>query len=161
MDNVDEDERIVSVLFSVASSEGGFFARSKECILCLTNKRLAVIYKTEMSASRWQKGVEEQRNAFKYDNNTIRRAYYTIEDLNTDLDYDVNLNIPFSNILDIKIEEKRWAPELRVVFKESKKHQRALNFAIVRTWVRYPLADPIEYEKPNWKPFVDAIRSRL
>lgn len=160
MSNVESNEKIISALFSVATSQGGFFSRSRECILCLTNKRLAVIYNTEMKPTKWQRAVEEQKNAFKKGSiDTIRSVYYTIEDLNTDLDSDANLNIPLSNIIDAKIEEKRWAPELKIIFKEVKKHTRSLNFALVRNWIRYPLPDPIEYEKPNWKPFIDAINS--
>ena len=162
MSNVEEDERIISVLFSVASSTGSFFSRSKECILCLTNKRIAVIYKTDMNSSKWQKGVDEQKAAFKKgDKSTIRNKYYSIEDLNSDLDYEQNLDIPFENIIDIREEEKRWAPELKIVYKEARKRSKSLNFALVRTWVRYPLPDPIEYEKPDWKPFIDEVRKYM
>lgn len=159
MSKIDADEKIVSVLFSVAASDGGYFSRSKECILCLTNKRLAVIYQTEMNPKRWKRAVEEQKNAFKKSKDTIRNVYYTIDDLNTDLDLEKNLDIVLTNIIEARIEEKKWAPELKIVFKEPKKHSRSLNFALVSMWIRYPFPDPIEYEKPDWKPFLNKLIS--
>ncbi|RMF31394.1 MAG: hypothetical protein D6752_02270, partial [Candidatus Nitrosothermus koennekii] len=160
MENITEDEKIISTLYSVASHSGGFFSRNRECILCLTNRRIAVIYKTDMKASRWQNDLDKQKDAFKKGEiSTIRKASYTIEDLNTDLDYEENLNIPFDNIIEIKSEKKRWGPELKIVFKEKKKHAKSLNFALVKNWIRYPLPDPIEYEKPDWEPFINAVKS--
>ncbi len=155
----EDKEFIISTLYSVSSHSGGLFSRSKECILCLTNKRVMVIFKTDMNASKWQSALEEQKNAFKNGkNSTIRKSKYTIEDLNTDLDFKENISIPLENIIEIKQENKPWAPELKIVFKEGLKHAKSMNFAVVRTWIRYPFPDPIEYEKPDWEPFIEAVK---
>lgn len=163
MDNVADDEEILTTLYSVAAHQGGLFSRVKECMLCLTNKRIAVIYKTEMNHNKWQKAFDEQKEAFKRgDNDTIRKSSYTIEDLNSDLDLEDNLSIPFENIIELKKEEKRWAQELRIIFKEKKKRAKSLNFVIVRSWIRYPFPDPLEYEKaPDWDKFIEVARSYM
>jgi hypothetical protein len=162
MDNIDEDEVIITTLYSIAAHQGGFFSRNKECMLCLTNKRIAVIYKTDMNSTKWHKALDAQKEAFrKGDKNTIRTSTYTIVDLNTDLDYENNLNIPFENIVELKNEKKRWAPELKIIFREKKKHTKSINFALVRTWIRYPLPDPIEYEKPDWDQFIETAKSYM
>lgn len=162
MDNVDEDEVIISTLYSIAAHSGGLFSRNKECMLCLTNKRIAVIYKTEMNSVRWHKALDEQKDAFKKgDKSVIRKGRYTIVDLNTDLDLEDNLNIPFENIVELKSEKKRWAPELKITFRERRKRAKSINLALVRSWVRYPLPDPIEYEKADWDHFIEVARSYM
>ncbi len=154
-----EDEFIISTLYSVAMHSGSLFSRNKECMLCLTNKRIIVIFKTEMNIDRWKSALEEQKEAFKKGNNsTIRKTRYTIEDLYTDLDFSENISIPLDNIIEIKRESKSWSPELKIIFKEGMKHAKKMNFAIVRTWIRYPLPDPISYEKPDWDSFIDAVK---
>ncbi|HEX2014516.1 MAG TPA: hypothetical protein VLA68_04740, partial [Nitrososphaera sp.] len=100
-----------------------------------------------------------QLNRFKSKENVFRPAEgYRLEHLERDLDKDArNLEIPFSQILDIASEEKRWGTLLKVKVNlgdKSKVHK----FSIVKGWVKYPAKDPLEFQRMDWSPLINLVK---
>jgi hypothetical protein len=101
-----------------------------------------------------------QFNRFKAKENVFRPAEgYKLEHLEKDLDKSPdNLEIPFSQILDITSEEKRWGTLLKVKVNlgdRSKLHK----FSIVKGWVKYPAKDPLEFQRMDWSPLISLVKT--
>ncbi len=147
-------ESILSVLFSVWGVEEGLFKRGKEGILVLTNTKIAFISKTDMSMDEWKREVDAQIKDMHDNRDAIRLSkVYTLDRLNRDLKYEKNLVIPLDSVVYLGSESKRWGNVLKIIFK-GKDREKVYNFIVVRTWVRYPLADPIEYVQIDWDRWV-------
>ena len=68
-----------------------------------------------------------------------------------------NSDIPFSQILDIISEEKRWGTQLMVKINLGIK-SKTYKFSIVKGWVKYPLKDPVEFQHVDWLPVINLIK---
>ncbi|MGI0015350.1 MAG: hypothetical protein ACREBU_18190 [Nitrososphaera sp.] len=157
---VDWDEQIKAHLFWIWGEEEGFLKRGKEGMLVLTDRRLAFISKTEMTFKMHDTHSIRQLNRFKNNENVFRPAEgYKLEHLEKDLDKSPdNLEIPFSQVLDLTSEEKRWGTLLKVKVNLGDK-SKLYKFSIVKAWVKYPAKDPLGFQRMNWSPLINLVKT--
>ncbi len=157
-----EGEYIISVLFSVWGGEHGLFKRGREGILVLTNKRIAFISKTDMDIDSWKREVDTQVKELYKNKDAIRLPKtYTLDMLNSDARYEKNVIIPLNSIVELGSEKKRWGTLLIVAFKNNSDSITKYSFSVVRSWIRYPVADPIEHEHVNWDGWIRLARKQM
>lgn len=157
---VDWDEQIKAHLFWIWGEEEGFLKRGKEGMLVVTDRRLAFISKTEMTFKMHDTHSIRQLNRFKNNENVFRPAEgYKLEHLEKDLDKSPdNLEIPFSQVLDLTSEEKRWGTLLKVKVNLGDK-SKLYKFSIVKAWVKYPAKDPLGFQRMNWSPLINLVKT--
>jgi hypothetical protein len=157
---VDWDEEIKAHLFWIWGEQDGFLKRGKEGMLVITDRRLAFISKTEMTFRMHETHATRQYNRFKNKENVFRPAEgYKLTHLEKDLDKSAdNLEIPYSQILDITSEEKRWGTLLKVKVNlgDTSKNYR---FSVVKGWVKYPAKDPLEFQRMDWSPLINLVKT--
>jgi hypothetical protein len=159
---VDWDEQIKAHLFWVWGGEEGLFKRGKEGMLVVTDRRLAFIIKTDMTYKMHETHSIRQLKRFETGENIFRPAEgYTLEHLKKDLakSYD-NLQVPFRQILDAVSEEKDWGTLLKVKMNIGYK-AKVFKFSIVKGWVKYPVKDPLEFQRMDWRPLIDLIKTSI
>jgi hypothetical protein len=154
------DEEIKAHLFWVWKEGDGFLKRGKECMLVITDRRIASITKTEMTPRMHETHSIRQAKRFEAGENVFRPAEgYKIEHLEKDLDKSSdNLEIMFSQIMDIEPEEKDWGTLLKIKVNlgdKSKVHK----FSIVKGWVKYPTKDPMGFQKVDWAPLINLVKT--
>ncbi|MEO9321777.1 MAG: hypothetical protein ABI361_14010 [Nitrososphaera sp.] len=156
------DEEIKAHLFWIWWEKEGLIKRGKECMLVITDRRLAIITKTEMTGRMHHTYSARQNNRFEAGEAVFRPAEgYKIEQLEKDLDKSPeNLEIPFRQIMDVSTEDKRWGTLLKVKVNLGDKSQ-VYRFSIVKGWVKYPAKDPIQFHKMDWSPFVALIKTSV
>jgi len=157
---VDWDEQIKAHLFWVWNEGEGFLKRGKEGMLVITDRRVAFISKTDMTFKMHETHSLRQAKRFEASENVFRPAEgYKLEHLERDLDKSSdNLEFPFSQILDIASEEKDWGTLLKLKVNlgdKSKTHK----FSIVKGWVKYPAKDPIGFQKMDWTPLINLVKT--
>ena len=157
---VDWDEEIKAHLFWIWGEPEGFLKRGKEGMLVITDRRIVFISKTEMSYRMHETHSLRQLNRFKNNENVFRPAEgYKLEHLEKDLDKSPdNLEIPFSQILDITSEEKRWGTLLKVRINLGDT-SKVYKFSIVKGWVKYPAKDPLEFHRMDWSPLISLVKT--
>jgi hypothetical protein len=157
---VDWDEEIKAHLFWVWGEEEGFMKRGREGMLVITDRRLAFIIKTDMTYRMHDTHSTRQFNRFKSGENVFRPAEgYKLEHLEKDLDKSPdNVEIPFSQILDVTSEEKRWGTLLKVKVNLGDK-SKVRKFSIVKGWVKYPAKDPLEFQHMDWSPLINLVKT--
>ena len=156
------DEKIKVHLVWIWGEEEGFLKRGKEGMLVVTDRRIAFISKTNMTYRIHDVHSIRQLKRFKEGENIFRPLEgYTVKDLEGDLNKsDENLEIPFRQILDITQQEKRWGTLLKVntnLIDKSKLYK----FSIVKSWVKYPLKDPIEFQHMDWTDLINLFKTSL
>jgi hypothetical protein len=157
---VEWDEEIKAHLFWVWGEQDGFLKRGKEGMLVITDKRVVFITKTEMTYRMHDTHTTRQFNRFKNKENVFRPAEgYKLAHLEKDLDKsDDNQEIPYTQILDITSEEKRWGTllKIKVNLGDTSKVQK---FSIVKGWVKYPAKDPLEFQRMDWSPLISLVKT--
>jgi hypothetical protein len=156
---VDWDEQIKAHLVWIWRQEEGFMKRGKEGMLVLTDRRIAFITKTYMSYRIHDVHSIRQLKKFNEGENVFRPLEgYGIKNLDDDLKKsNENSDIPYSQILDITSEEKRWGTLLRVKINLGIK-SKIYKFSIVKGWVKYPLKDPVAFQHVDWLPVITLIK---
>lgn len=159
---VEWDEQIRAHLLWIWGQEEGFMKRGKEGMLVVTDRRIAFITKTNMSYRVHDVHSIRQAKRFKEGDNVFRPLEgYGITNLDSDLKKSTeNLDIPFSQILDIASEKKRWATLLKVKINMGLKSSN-YKFSVVKGWVKYPLKDPIEFQRVEWVPIINFIKDQI
>lgn len=154
------DEQIKAHLFWIWGEEEGFLKRGKEGMLVITDRRLVFITKTEMTYRMHDTHNTRQFNRFKAKEDVFRPAEgYRLEHLEKDLDKSPdNLEIPYSQILDITSEEKRWGTLLKVKVNLGDR-SKLYKFSIVKGWVKYPAKDPLEFQRMDWSPLISLVKA--
>lgn len=157
---VDWDEQIKGHFFWVWGEEEGFFKRGKEGMLVITDRRIAFITKTDMSYKMHETHSLRQAKRFEAGENVFRPAEgYKMEHLERDLDKSPdNLEIPFSQILDISSEEKEWGTLLKIKVNLGDK-SKTRKFSIVKGWIKYPVKDPMGFQKVDWSPVISLVKT--
>jgi hypothetical protein len=157
---VDWDEQIKAHLFWIWGEEEGFMKHGKEGMLVITDRRLAFISKTEMTWRMHDTHSTRQFNRFKAGEDVFRPAEgYKISHLEKDLDKSPdNLEIPYSQILDISSEEKRWGTILKVKVNLGDK-SKMYKFSVVKGWVKYPAKDPLGFHRMDWSPLISLVKT--
>jgi hypothetical protein len=156
---VNWDERIKAHLVWIWCQEEGFMKRGKEGMLVFTDRRIAFITKTYMSYRIHDVHSIRQLKKFNDGENVFRPLEgYGIKDLDDDLKKsNENSDVPYSQILDITSEEKRWGTLLKVKINLGIK-SKTYRFSVVKGWVKYPLKDPVEFQHVDWLPVINLIK---
>ena len=156
---VDWDEQIKAHLVLIWRQEEGFMKRGKEGMLVITDRRIAFITKTYMSYRVHDVHSLRQLKKFSEGENVFRPLEgYGIKNLDDDLRKSTeNSDIPFSQILDIISEEKRWGTQLMVKINLGFK-SKTYKFSIVKGWVKYPLKDPVGFQHVDWLPVINLFK---
>ena len=154
------DEKIKAHLVWIWGEEDGFMKRGKEGMLVVTDRRIAFITKTNMSYRIHEVHSLRQLKRFKEDRNVFCPLEgYDTNDLENDLNKsDENLEFPFSQIIDVISEIKRWGTLLKVKVNIGEK-SKIYKFSIVKGWVKYPAKDPIEFQHVDWNPVINLIKT--
>lgn len=157
---VDWDEQIKAHIFWVWKEREGFLKRGKEGMLVITDRRLALIIKTDMTYKMHETHSLRQLKRFEAGENVFRPAEgYKLEHLERDLDKSPdNLELPFSQILDITSEEKDWGTLLNVKVNLGDK-TKIHKFSVVKGWVKYPAKDPMGFQKMDWTPLINLLKT--
>jgi hypothetical protein len=83
---------------------------------------------------------------------------YSEIDLQNDLaESDKNIEIPFSRIIKIGQENKRWGTILKLKFVENEE-KKGYKFMVVKGWVKYPLKDPVSFQQLDWDPVIALMK---
>ena len=159
---VDWNEQIKGHLFWVWGGEEGLFKRGKEGMLVITDRRLAFIIKTNMTYKMHESHSIRQLKRFEAGENIFRPAEgYKLEDLKKDLAKSPdNLQIPFVQIVDVISEEKDWGTLLKVKTNLGYK-AKVFKFSIVKGWVKYPVKDPLEFQRMDWRPLISLVKMSI
>jgi hypothetical protein len=157
---VEWNEEIKAHLVWIWAEEEGFMKRGKEGMLVATDKRIALITKTNMTYRVHEIHSLRQLKRFKEKENVFRPLEgYKLKDLENDINKsEENLEILFSQILDITSESKRWGTLLKVKVNLGDK-SKTFKFSIVKGWVKYPAKDPIEFQHMDWKPLINLVKT--
>lgn len=157
---VEWNEQIKAHLVWIWGEEEGFLKRGKEGMLVITDRRIAFISKTNMTYRIHDVHAMRQLKRFKERENVFRPLEgYKVKDLEDDLNKSgENLEIPFRQILDITQQEKRWGTLLKVNANLIDK-SKIYKFSIVKGWVKYPLKDPIEFQRMDWTDLIDLFKT--
>ena len=159
---VDWNEQIKGHLFWVWGGEEGLFKRGKEGMLVVTDRRLAFIIKTNMTYKMHESHSIRQLKRFEAGENIFRPAEgYKLEDLKKDLAKSPdNLQIPFVQIVDVISEEKDWGTLLKVKANLGYK-AKVFKFSIVKGWIKYPVKDPLEFQRMDWRPLINLVKMSI
>lgn len=152
-------ENIKYHLFWIWGQEEGFMKRGKEGMLVITNLRIAFITKTKMKYNVHQEYSLRQLRRFKDGESVLQPVErYNEIDLQNDLDEsDKNLDIPFSRIVKIEQEKKRWGTVLKLKFVENE-DTKGYKFMVAKGWVKYPLKDPVSFQQLDWDPIISLMK---
>jgi hypothetical protein len=152
-------ENIKYHLFWIWGQEEGFMKRGKEGMLVITNLRIAFITKTKMKYNVHQEYSLRQLRRFKDGESVLQPVErYNEIDLENDLDEsDKNLDIPFSRIVKIEQEKKRWGTVLKLKFVENE-DTKGYKFMVAKGWVKYPLKDPVSFQQLDWDPIISLMK---
>jgi hypothetical protein len=152
-------ENIKYHLLWIWGQEDGFMKRGKEGMLVITNLRIAFITKTKMKYNVHQEYSLRQLRRFKDGESVLQPVErYNEIDLQNDLDEsDKNLDIPFSRIVKIEQEKKRWGTVLKLKFVENE-DKKGYKFMVVKGWVKYPLKDPVSFQQLDWDPIISLMK---
>lgn len=157
---LDWDEQVKAHLMWIWGGKVGFMKRGTEGMLIITNRRIAFISKTNMTYRVHDVYSTRQRMRFERDENIFRPIEdYGISELRADLSKSIkNVEICFSKIIDLFIEKKRWGTALRISFVDQDK-KKQYKFSVVKSWVKYPAKDPLEFQEMNWLPVIALFKN--
>lgn len=157
---MESDEPIKAHLVSVWREEKKLFSRAKECMLILTDKRLAFVSKTEAKPRWWSAAVERQVVTLsKSDNPMLTHDGYGEKELMLDLENKKNEQYSFDDVISVEPEEKSWGSLLHMRIRKDSKEKK-YQLSIVKDWVKYPVKDPMKFLKINWAPIVEFINKQ-
>ncbi len=158
--NLEDEEYIVASLpkmWGIALGLAGFFHKSKEGVLALTNKNLIFVphylYITPREREKYF-GDDKAR--------VLKLANYSEADLDEDISKNSkNLMIPLNSIVKAESVTTRKVNFLRVTFKDQKNRLKKYEFAITRSVINYPQRQPLMYYSLDWTDWVNLINSYL
>ncbi len=154
---IDNDEHIVASLPKVWRNEVGlmgFFKKSKEGILVLTNKKVIFVPK-------WVPLTPREREKFFGGDEAKVAALdrYAEADLDEDIaEQSSSLLLPLGSITDVESVTMRKVNFMRIrCVVDGKK--KAYDFGIAKSVTNYPIRQPMMFYNLNWEPWIRLIRS--
>ena len=156
--NLEEEEYIIASLpklWGIALGLAGFFHKSKEGVLALTNKNIIFVphylYITPKERDRYY-GEDKARVG--------KLAHYS----EADLDEDISKNskswiIPLSSVMNVESVTSRKVNFLRITFKDEKNKVKKYEFGITRSVINYPQRQPLMYYSVDWTEWVNLLKS--
>lgn len=158
-ENLKESEYIIASLpqvWGIILGFRGFFHKSKEGILVLTNKNLIFIPRYLFITPK------EKERYFGDDKARIGKiSDYDEEYLDEDLtENPKSWIIPLESITDVKSMTARKVDFLRITFTEKRK-KKEYEFGITKTVTNYPYRQPLVFKNLDWSLWIDLIKSHM
>lgn len=157
--NLEEEEQIIASLpkiWGIALGLAGFFHKSKEGVLALTDKNL-------IFAPHYLYITPKEREKYFGDDKAkvLKLANYS----EADLDEDISKNskswiIPLQSIIIAESVSSRKVNFLRITFKDEKNKVKKYEFAITKSVINYPQRQPLMYYSLDWTDWVNLINSQ-
>lgn len=153
------NEQIKAHVMWIWGGEDRFMKRKREGMLVVTDRKLVFITKTNMSYR--VHDVHSQRQLLRFKDKKdifLPLEGYGITELRNDIEKsDQNMVFPFSEITNMDSTEKRWGTELKIKADMNNKEKK-YGFAIVKSWVKYPAKDPLQFHHVNWDPIITLFK---
>jgi len=157
--NLKETEYMVAALpqiWGIILGFRGFFHKTKEGILVLTNKNLIFIPRYLFITPK------EREKHFGEDKALIAKITDYDEQY---LDDDLTENpkswiIPLDSIKDVKSVTARKVDFLRIAFTD-KDNTKEYEFGITKTVTNYPFRQPLVFKNIDWSSWIDLIKSEM
>ncbi len=160
--NLELDEHIIASLPKVWGNElgvFGFFKKTKEGILALTDRQLIFIPEWVLVTPR-----EREKKYFSNDQAKVTRIDGLSE---SQLDEDISkhsksLLVPLESVINVSSVTLRKVNFLRVKFKIDRQSKiRAYDFGIAKTITNYPIRQPLQFYNLDWSAWVKLIMAYL
>ena len=156
--NLEEDEHMVAALpkiWAIVVGLMGFFNKSKEGILVLTNKNLIFVPRYLYVSPK------EREKYFGEDKVKITQIWDYSE---TQLDEDISENskswiMPLESIIDVTQITLRKVNFLRIKFTVNGK-EKTYDFGITKSVTNYPIRQPLLFYNVDWTAWMDLLKSR-
>jgi hypothetical protein len=159
--NLEEGEHIIASLpkvWGIKTGLSGFFSKSKEGFLSLTNKN--IIFVTGFLGL-----LAEEKKKYFGDNKAriTRIPNYNESDLDEDISEDPNNSwiIPLSSIVDIQSISIRKADFMRLTFKDENGKEKKYDFGKAGSTINYPQRQPLNFVNLDWSEWISLIKSHL
>jgi len=157
--NIESDELIVASLPKVWANQlglSGFFSKSKEGILVLTNKKIIFVPKWIFVSPR------DRENYFGGNEVKITRMHgYSESELDEDIsEQPKSFIIPLESIVNVENVEMRKANFLRITFRLDGR-KKVYDFGIAKAVTSYPVRQVLQYLSIDWSPWVRVINAYL
>ena len=157
--NIESDEYIVASLPKVWQNEVGFvgfFSKSREGILVLTNKKIVFVPQFFFATSK------EREKYFGEDKVKVTQIKGYSE---TQLDEDITQNqksllIPLESVVSIESVSLRKVNFLRIKFTIDNK-TKTYDFGITKSVTNYPIRQPLLFYSVDWTDWINVIKSCL
>jgi len=158
--NLGEEEYIIASLpkiWGISLGLSGFFHKSREGVLALTNKNLIFVPRFLQLMSK------EREKYFGNDKALVTKLKNYSE---TDLDEDISKNskswiIPLSSLINVESVTSRKVNFLRITFKDEKNKIKKYDFGITRSVINYPQRQPLMYYNLDWTAWIDLLKSHM
>lgn len=155
--NIESDEHIVASLPKVWQNEVGFvgfFSKSREGILVLTNKKIVFVPQFFFVTSK------ERQKYFGEDKVKVTQIKGYSE---TQLDEDITQNqksllIPLKSVASVESVSLRKVNFLRIKFAIDKK-TKTYDFGITKSVTNYPIRQPLLFYSVDWTDWINVIKS--
>lgn len=157
--NIESDEHIVASLPKVWQNEVGFmgfFSKSREGLLILTNKKIVFVPQFFFATSK------ERERYYGEDKVKITQIKGYSE---TQLDEDITKNeksllIPLRSVASVASVTMRKVNFLRIKFTIDSK-TKTYDFGITKSVTNYPLRQPLLFYNVDWTEWINLIKSFL
>ncbi|TLX68643.1 MAG: hypothetical protein E6L02_00245 [Thaumarchaeota archaeon] len=157
--NLEEDEHVIAALpkiWAIVLGLMGFFNKSKEGILVLTNKNLIFV-------PRYLYVLQKEREKyFGEDKVKVTQLWDYSE---TQLDEDISENskswtMPLESIIDVTQITLRKVNFMRIKFSSNGK-EKTYDFGIAKSVTNYPIRQPLLFYNVDWIAWIDLLKSRI
>jgi hypothetical protein len=157
--NLETDEHIVASLPKIWKTEVGvmgFFSKSKEGILVLTNKKIIFVPKYVLITQK------EREKYFGNDEAKVTRIDgYSESQLDEEIsEHPKSLMMPLESIVDVETAKLRKANFLRIRFKTDNK-MKTYDFGITKSVANYPMRQPLLFYSLNWDAWIKLVKAYL
>jgi hypothetical protein len=157
--NLEEDEHIIAALpkiWPIALGLMGFFNKSKEGILVLTNKNLIFVPRYLYVSPK------EREKYFGEDKAKVIQLWDYSE---IQLDEDISENskswiLSLESIIDVTQITLRKVNFMRIKFSKDGKEKR-YDFGIAKSVTNYPIRQPLLFYNIDWTAWIDLLKSRI
>ena len=157
--NLEEDEHMVAALpkiWTIVVGLMGFFNKSKEGILVLTNKNLIYVPRYLYVSPK------EREKYFGEDKVKITQLWDYSE---IQLDEDISENskswiMPLESIIDVTQITLRKVNFMRIKFTINGK-EKVYDFGITKSVTNYPIRQPLLFYNVDWTAWTDLLKSRI
>jgi hypothetical protein len=157
--NLEEDENMVAALpkvWAIVLGLRGFFNKSKEGILVLTNKNLIFV-------PRYLYVSPKEREKYFGDNKVKITQIGDYPE--TQLDEDISENskswiMPLESIIDVTQITLRKVNFMRIKFTVNGKG-KTYDFGIAKSVTNYPIRQPLLFYNVDWTAWIDLLKSSI